>query len=77
MATIGVPGEKPQLIADWHGPTVYPTQSVEELDGFDAIQPLKLYVNGAYIEALFDMNAPALEVHWDDFELYEGFSEIQ
>jgi hypothetical protein len=75
IATIGVPGEAPQVIASWHGPTVHHGQQPEELDGYDAIQPLKLYTNGAYLEALYEMGAPGLEVQWDDFELYEGFTE--
>ena len=63
---------KTQTIVDWTGATAHP--QMKALNGFDAIQPLKLYTNGQGVEGLHNAKAEPLEVHWDDFELYSGFS---
>jgi hypothetical protein len=75
VVTVGRVGEEPTVVADYRGQTVHSGQLPEELDGFDSLQPLKLYTNGLYLEALHEMGAPGLVVDWDDFELYEGFVE--
>jgi len=75
VVTVGRVGEAPTVLADYRGQTVHSGQRPEELDGFDSLQPLKLYTNGLYLEALHELGAPGLVVDWDDFELYEGFVE--
>ena len=69
--TVGRPGERPETIADWQGPTRHDRAPA---DGFDAIQFMKLYTNGLLLDAMAQEvpRPPALEIHWDDFKVWAG-----
>ncbi len=71
QATIGRPGERPEVIADWEGATRHREGPG---GGFDAIQFMKVYTNGLLLDRMAQEvpRPPALEIHWDDFKVWAG-----